>query len=153
VLSLESPRTALGLGALLDTPEVGFDVASSLDEVDFALQRLASYGLIVVDTPAFAHTDPNGIERLARMLDKVGVNSVHLVCTAGMTADAASAMSSALAGRIDYTHIMVSHLNKDPRVGGAVGLAIGTKRPISYLMSDTELRVPDAFELAERVLV
>ncbi len=152
VLSLESPRTALGLGALLDTPEVGFDVAPSLDEIDFALQRLASYGLIVVDTPAFANTDPNGIEKLSRLLEKVGVDSIHLVCPAGVTEDAAGAMSSALAGRIDYTHIMVSHLNKDTRVGGAVGLAIGTQRPISYLMSDDDLRVPDAFELAERVL-
>ncbi len=152
VLSLESPRTALGLGALLETPEVGFDVAPSLDEVDYALQRLASYGLIVVDTPGFANTDPNGIEKLSRLLEKVGVDSIHLVVPAGITADAAGAMSSALAGRIDYTHIMVSQLNKDARVGGAVGLAIGTQRPISYLMSDEDLRVPDAFELAERVL-
>jgi flagellar biosynthesis protein FlhF len=152
VLSLENPRTALGLGALLQTPEVGFDVAPSLDEVDYALQRLASYGLIVVDTPAFANTDPNGIEKLARLLEKVGVDSIHLVVPAGVTADAAGAISSALAGRIDYTHIMVSQLNKDSRVGGAVGLAIGSQRPISYLMSDEELRVPDAFELAERVL-
>jgi flagellar biosynthesis GTPase FlhF len=152
VLSLETPRTALGLGTLLETQEVGFDVAPSLDEVDYALGRLASYGLIVVDTPAFSNTDSNGIEKLARLLDKVGVDSVHLVCPAGVTADTAGAMSSALAGRIDYTHIMVSQLNRDGRVGGAVGLAIGTQRPISYLMSDEELRVPDAFELAERVL-
>jgi flagellar biosynthesis protein FlhF len=153
VLSLESPRTALGLGTLLEAQEVGFDIAPSLDEVDFALSRLSSYGLIVVDTPAFANTDANGIEKLARLLEKVGVDAVHLLCPAGVTADAAGAMSTALAGRIDYTHIMVSQLNKDTRVGGAVGLAIGTKRPISYLMSDEELRVPDAFELAERVLV
>src|SRR5581483_6589605 len=152
VLSLESPRTALRLGALIEAEEIGFDVAASRAEIDFALRRLSSYGLVVVDTPAFATSDPQSIERVARLLDAVGVDAVHLLVPAGLTADAAGAISAALAGRLDYTHIMVTQLDRDTRVGGAVGLAIGTQRPISYLMAGNEVTVPDAYELAERVL-
>lgn len=152
VLSLESPRTALRLGGLIEAEEIGFDVAASRAEIDFALRRLSSYGLVVVDTPAFATSDPQSIERVARLLDAVGVDAVHLLVPAGLTADAAGAISAALAGRLDYTHIMVTQLDRDTRVGGAVGLAIGTQRPISYLMAGNEVTVPDAYELAERVL-
>lgn len=151
VLSVEPARQALALGNLLGD-EVAFDIAQGAAEVEHALARLAGHGLIVVDTPALNPANADSIAAVKRMLESVRPDDVHLLVPGGTTAEAASSLAAALALHVSFSRVMLTKLDADPRVGGAVGLSIGSGRPFSYVMENRDLRPADPLELADLVL-
>lgn len=104
-------------------------------------------GLAVLDTPGVSPRDGEAVRALAADLRAAGAAEVHLVLPATTGAHAARELLRAL-GDAGLTALAVSHADETEQLGTAVGLAIETGLPISFVGTT----VPDGRELAEALL-
>src|SRR5262249_6565936 len=108
---------------------------------------------VVVDTPPVSASDPESVERVAALLDRVRPDEVHLVLAGGSSAEEVTALADRIGARIPFGRIMLTKLDENSRVGAGVGLAVATHRAVSYVMHGAgRLRPADALELADLVL-
>jgi hypothetical protein len=107
----------------------------------------AAAPITVLDTPAFSPRDGEGLRRLAAELRAAAAAEVHLVLPATTGVHAARELLRAV-GDLGVTALAVSHADETEQLGTAVGLAIETGLPISFVGG----AAPDARELAEGLL-
>lgn len=155
-LSLEEPRAAMRLATLTELLDVRFDVAADSASVTLASARLRDTALVVADTPAFSPDDDRSVERLAALLGSLAPDETHLLLPAGTGPQAAATAAKALAGRVKVDRLVVTKLDCADGAGGAIGLAVGRRIPISYTASGPlpigGLEQADARRLAGLVL-
>ena len=104
-------------------------------------------GITVLDTPALSRRDREGLRKLAADLRAAGAVEVHLVLPATTGIHAARELLRAV-GDLGVTALAVTHADETEQLGTAVGLAIETDLPISFVGA----AAPDARELAETLL-
>src|SRR3954451_3722728 len=112
-----------------------------LDDPAEARARIAGardHALVVIDTPTVSPAEPRELERLAEDLERVRVYEVHLTLPATTGAQAAEDVVHGLAP-LGISRIVLTHADETGHVGPAVGLAIRSGRPFSYISSGTSL--------------
>ena len=78
------------------------------------------------------------MERLAADLERIGVYEVHMTLPATVGEHAAEDMLRGLAPA-GVSRIVLTHADETGHVGPAVGLAIRSGRPFSYISSGTSV--------------
>jgi flagellar biosynthesis GTPase FlhF len=155
-LSLESTADAYRLGTLTEALDIDIRVADTAAQAKRAALRMHEADLVVVDTPPMSPGDPEGIERLAALLEAAGVDEVHLVLPASIDLRAALSLGEALRGHIDVDRVVFTRLDEVASAAVAVGVSLALRKPISYLTAGRDaqggLRPADATELARLVL-
>jgi flagellar biosynthesis GTPase FlhF len=109
----------------------------AIDDPGGARARIAGareHALIVIDTPGVSPAAPADVERLADELGRIGVYQIHLALPATVGAHAADDIVRGLAP-LGISRIALTHADETGHVGPAVGLAIRSGRPLSYISS------------------
>jgi flagellar biosynthesis GTPase FlhF len=96
------------------------------------------HALIVIDTPTVSPSSPDEVARLAADLERIGVYEVHLTLPATVGEHAAADMLGGLAP-LGVSRIVLTHADETGHIGPAVGLAISSGRPFSYISSGTSV--------------
>ncbi|HEX4760648.1 MAG TPA: hypothetical protein VH256_07605 [Thermoleophilaceae bacterium] len=112
-----------------------------VDDPNVARARIAGardHALVVIDTPTVSPAEPRELDRLAEDLERIGVYEVHLTLPATTGAQAAEDVVHGLAP-LGISRIVLTHADETGHVGPAVGLAIRSGRPFSYISSGTSL--------------
>jgi flagellar biosynthesis protein FlhF len=110
-----------------------------VDDPGEARARIAGareHALIVIDTPTVSPADPVEVGRLAADLERIGVYEIHLTLPATVGAHAADDVLRGFAD-LGVSRIVLTHADETGHVGPAVGLAIRSGRPFSYISSGT----------------
>jgi flagellar biosynthesis GTPase FlhF len=113
----------------------------AVDDPGEARARIAAareHALIVIDTPSVSPANPDEVERLAADLERIGVYEVHLTLPATAGAHAAADLVRGLAP-LGVSRIALTHADETGHVGPAVGMAISSGRPFSYISSGTSV--------------
>jgi flagellar biosynthesis GTPase FlhF len=106
-------------------------------------------GLTVLDAPATGVRDADRIKEVARTLRGVKAE-VHLALPATMSAPAAGDLAAALKP-LKPTHVLLTHADETAHPGAAVGHAITTGLPLSYVSGADALMPADPADLAKRL--
>jgi flagellar biosynthesis GTPase FlhF len=96
------------------------------------------HALIVIDTPTVSPAAPHEMERLSADLERIGVYEVHLTLPATVGSHAADDVMRGFAD-LGVSRIVLTHADETGHVGPAVGLAIRSGRPFSYISSGTSM--------------
>jgi flagellar biosynthesis GTPase FlhF len=93
------------------------------------------------------------VDKLADDLERIGVYEVHLTLPATTGGQAAEEMLRGLSP-LGVSRLVLTHADETGHVGPAVGLAIRSQRPFSYISSGTSVSAglmpanPDALAAA-----
>jgi hypothetical protein len=112
-----------------------------IDDPGEARARIAGareHALIVFDTPTASPAAPAELDQLAEDLERIGVYEVHLTLSATTGGQAAEELLRGLSP-LGVSRIVLTHADETGHVGPAVGLAIRTGRPFSYISSGTSV--------------
>jgi flagellar biosynthesis protein FlhF len=112
-----------------------------VDDPGEARARIAGareHALIVIDTPTVSPAEPAEHDRLAADLEAIGVYEIHLTLPATVGAHAADDVLRGFAD-LGVSRIVLTHADETGHVGPAVGLAIRSGRPFSYISSGTSV--------------
>jgi flagellar biosynthesis protein FlhF len=156
-LSLEHAREAMPLAeALRDRHDIDFQIADAPDLVTRAKKAAGDADVLIADTPPIAAAvDGAPFEETLALLKALRPDETHLVLAAGTEVAEAKAMIDALAPHKLPNRIIITH-PEDPRAhGGAVGLALASRIPISFVTEGTKpwrLRPAQPEGLARMVL-
>jgi flagellar biosynthesis GTPase FlhF len=96
------------------------------------------HALIVIDTPTVSPSSPDEVARLAEDLERIGVYELHLTLPATVGEHAAADMLRGLEP-LGVSRIVLTHADETGHIGPAVGLAISSGRPFSYISSGTSV--------------
>ena len=107
-------------------------------------------GLTVIDFPSIGMRDGARIAQAAQALGGVGAE-VHLALPATMSGPAAGDIAAALAP-LGPTYVLLTHADETTHPGAAIGHAMATGLPLSYVSGADELLPADANDLAERLV-
>jgi flagellar biosynthesis GTPase FlhF len=107
-------------------------------------------GLTVVDVPSIGVRDTARIAAVAQALAGTGAE-VHLALPATMSSPAAADVAAALAP-LGLTHVLLTHADETSHPGAAIGHAMATGLPLSYVSGADELLPADATDLALRLV-
>jgi Meckel syndrome type 1 protein len=110
-----------------------------VDDPADARARIAGsrdHALIVIDTPTVSPAAPGEMEQLAADLERIGVYEVHLTLPATVGGHAAADVLRGFSPT-GVSRIALTHADETGHIGPAVGLAIQTGRPFSYISSGT----------------
>ncbi|HEX6458949.1 MAG TPA: hypothetical protein VF032_08540 [Thermoleophilaceae bacterium] len=113
----------------------------AIDDPAEARARIAGareHALIVIDTPTVSPAVPSEVERLTADLERIGVYEIHLTLPATVGAQAADDVMRGFA-QLGVSRIVLTHADETGHVGPAVGLAIRSGRPFSYISSGTKV--------------
>jgi Meckel syndrome type 1 protein len=111
----------------------------SVDDPADARARIAGsrdHALIVIDTPTVSPAAPGEMEQLAADLERIGVYEVHLTLPATVGGHAAADVLRGFSPT-GVSRIALTHADETGHIGPAVGLAIQSGRPFSYISSGT----------------
>jgi flagellar biosynthesis protein FlhF len=106
-----------------------------------ARERLAGsrdHTLTVIDTPSASPADTEGLQQLASDLERIGVYEVHMTLPATVGERAGADVLGGLQP-LGVSRIALTHADETGHVGPAVGLAIGSGKPFSYISSGTSM--------------
>jgi flagellar biosynthesis protein FlhF len=155
-MSIAGGADAERLTALLAGAPVQVDSARTPLEVVRASRRLAGCPLVVVDAPGVSPYDAEALRDLADCLEAFAPDEVHLVVPTTAAAMSVASLAEALGGASAPSRILVSRLDEQGPLGGAIGVAIARCLPVSYVSSGRDagagLRPAGAAELAELAL-
>jgi flagellar biosynthesis protein FlhF len=126
------------LRSLLDPFGVQVHAVDDAGEARALIAGAREHALIVIDTPTVSPAAPNEMERLAAELERIGVYEVHLTLPATVGAHAADDVLRGF-GPLGVSRIVLTHADETGHVGPAVGLAIRSGRPFSYISSGTSV--------------
>ncbi len=110
-----------------------------VDDPADARARIAGsrdHALIVIDTPTVSPAAPGEMEQLAADLERIGVYEVHLTLPATVGGHAAADVLRGFSPT-GVSRIALTHADETGHIGPAVGLAIQSGRPFSYISSGT----------------
>jgi flagellar biosynthesis GTPase FlhF len=126
------------LSRLLEPFGVPVHAVEDAGEARARIAGAREHALIVIDTPSVSPASPSEVEELATELERIGVYEVHLTLPATVGEHAAEDMLSGLAP-LGVSRIALTHADETGHVGPAVGLAIRSGRPFSYISSGTSV--------------
>lgn len=107
-----------------------------------ARERIAGsrdHALTVIDTPTASAAEPEPLHQLASDLERIGVYEVHMTLPATVGERAGADLLNCLQP-LGVSRIALTHADETGHVGPAVGLAIGTGKPFSYISSGTSMQ-------------
>ena len=150
VVALRSPDGGCDLAAELEPH--GVSVVAAADAAQ-AARRLARRSplLTLIDTPATGPGDRAAVAALAADLQALGATEIHLTLPATLSGAAADELAGALAP-LGLTHVALTHADQTARPGAPVELAIGTRKPLSYVFDREGADPADAAAIARRLL-
>jgi flagellar biosynthesis GTPase FlhF len=96
------------------------------------------HALIAIDTPAVSPADTQRLYLLRSDLEAIGVYEVHLTLPATMGERAAHELLRELSP-LGVSRIALTHADETGHVGPAVGLAVSSGKPFSYIGSGTSV--------------
>ena len=137
-MSLRPRDGGAELRALLEPQGVA---VFGIDDPGEARARIAGareHALIVFDTPTASPGAPAELDQLAEDLERIGVYEVHLTLSATTGGQAAEELLRGLSP-LGVSRIVLTHADETGHVGPAVGLAIRSGRPFSYISSGTSV--------------
>ncbi|HKN93200.1 MAG TPA: hypothetical protein VJU60_02615, partial [Thermoleophilaceae bacterium] len=138
VLTLRPRDGGDELRSLLEPYAVGVHAVTSPDEARAIIAGAREHALIVIDTPTVSPSAPAEMDRLAADLERIGVYEVHLTLPATVGGHAADDVLNGYAP-LGVSRIVLTHADETGHVGPAVGLAIRSGRPFSYISSGTSV--------------
>jgi len=138
VLTLRPRDGGAELSSLLEPYAIRVHAVNAPDEARAIIAGAREHALIVIDTPTVSPSAPAEMERLAADLERIGVYEVHLTLPATVGARAADDVLSGFA-QLGVSRIVLTHADETGHVGPAVGLAIRSGRPFSYISSGTSV--------------
>jgi flagellar biosynthesis GTPase FlhF len=150
VVALRSPDGGCDLAAELEPH--GVSVIAAADAAQ-AARRLARRSplLTLIDTPATGPGDRAALAALAADLQALGATEIHLTLPATLSGAAADELAGALAP-LGITHVALTHADQTARPGAPVELAMGTRKPLSYVFDREGAEPADAAAIARRLL-
>jgi hypothetical protein len=150
VVALRSADGGCDLAAELEPHGVSVVAAGDAAQAERRLARRQAL-LTLVDTPAAGLGDRAGVAGLAKDLEALGVDEVHLTLPAILSAAAADELAGALAP-LGITNVALTHADQTARPGAPVELAMTTRKPMSYVCGRDAIELADAADLAQRLL-
>ena len=155
-VSLEQARRAFDLATVTEPFGVALETADHPSTIELVRKRLASYDVVVADTPPVDLEDPGSIARLAVLLRAFKPTETILVLDASTPADVARLLVRALRAETRLRSLLVTHADSPRPRGTAVGVSLSEKLPVSYLsdgpLAGTGIRPAAADDLARMVL-
>jgi len=133
-LTLRSLDGGAALRALLEPHGVAVHAIDDPGEARARIAGAREHALIVIDTPGVSPAVPAEVERLADELGRIGVYEIHLALPATVGAHAADDLMRGLAP-LGISRLALTHADETGHVGPAVGLAIRSGSPLSYISS------------------
>ncbi len=133
-LTLRPLDGGAALRALLEPHGVAVHAIGDPGEARARIAGAREHALIVIDTPGVSPAAPADVERLADELGRIGVYEIHLALPATVGAHAADDIMRGLAP-LGVSRIALTHADETGHVGPAVGLAIRSGSPLSYISS------------------
>jgi flagellar biosynthesis GTPase FlhF len=91
------------------------------------------------------------VKALAAELKALGAAEIHLALPATLSASAAQEVAGALAA-LGPTHVALTHTDETARPGAPLELAIGARKPVSYVCAREDLDPADPGALAQQLL-
>ncbi len=138
VLTLRPRDGGAELRSLLEPYAIGVHAVGGPDEARAIIAGAREHALIVIDTPTVSPSAPAEMDRLAADLERIGVYEVHLTLPATVGGHAADDVLNGYAP-LGVSRIVLTHADETGHVGPAVGLAIRSGRPFSYISSGTSV--------------
>jgi flagellar biosynthesis GTPase FlhF len=137
-MSLRPRDGGAELAALLQPYGVQVHPVNDPGEARARIAGAREHALIVIDTPTVSPSSPDEVARLAEDLERIGVYEVHLTLPATTGEHAAADMLRGLSP-LGVSRIVLTHADETGHIGPAVGLAISSGRPFSYISSGTSM--------------
>jgi flagellar biosynthesis protein FlhF len=138
VLTLRPRDGGVELQSLLEPYAIQVHPVSNPEEARALIAGAREHALIVIDTPTVSPAVPGETERLAADLERIGVYEVHLTLPATVGEHAADDVLNSFAP-LGVSRIVLTHADETGHVGPAVGLAIRSGRPFSFISSGTSV--------------
>jgi flagellar biosynthesis GTPase FlhF len=155
VVALDAEDDGAELTRLLASHGVEVHSAGSPSAARAALEGAPADALVVLDTPAVAPGDADGVARLAERLARIGVPATQVALPATLSAAAAREQLDRLAP-LRPAALTLTHADATDHVGAIVELACTTALPLAHVADGRPLpgglRHADPAELAERLL-
>ena len=150
VVALRSPDGGCDLAAELEPHGVSVIAAADAEQAARRLARRSPL-LTLIDTPATGPGDRGTVAALAADLQALGATEIHLTLPATLSGAAADELAGALAP-LGLTHVALTHADQTARPGAPVELAIGARKPLSYVFDREGAEPADAAAIACRLL-
>jgi flagellar biosynthesis GTPase FlhF len=155
-VSLEPPADAFGLGAVTRPFGVALEVAHTPKKLEALRRRLATYDVVVADTPALDPADPASLRRLQTLLAALKPNEIHIVLPATESFDALRRTLLDAKSELKVRSCVITHADESLGGGATVGLSLAERLPVSYLSSSplaaSGIRAAEPDDLARMVL-
>jgi flagellar biosynthesis protein FlhF len=126
------------LTRLLEPANVPVHVVASAQEARARIAGARDHALTVIDTPSASAAESDPLYRLASEIEQIGVYEVHLTLPATVGERAAGDILTGLSP-LGVSRIALTHADETGHVGPAVGLAISSGKPFSYIGSGTSV--------------
>jgi flagellar biosynthesis protein FlhF len=137
-MSLRPRDGGAELTALLESSNVAVHPVEDAREARARIAGARDHAVIVIDTPAASAAESDPLYRLANDIDQIGVYEVHLTLPATVGERAAGDILTGLSP-LGVSRIALTHADETGHVGPAVGLAISSGKPFSYIGSGTSV--------------
>src|SRR5919197_573846 len=137
-MSLRPSDGGAELSRLLDPIGVPVHTVADAREARARIAGARDYALTVIDTPAASAVESDPLYRLASEIEQIGVYEVHLTLPATVGERAAGDIMSGLSP-LGVSRIALTHADETGHVGPAVGIAISSGKPFSYIGSGTSV--------------
>jgi flagellar biosynthesis protein FlhF len=124
------------LRELLEPSGVAVHAVNDAREARARIAGARDHAVIVIDTPAASAAEGDPLYRLANEIEQIGVYEVHLTLPATVGERAAGDILTGLSP-LGVSRIALTHADETGHVGPAVGLAISSGKPFSYIGSGT----------------
>jgi len=156
-VSLEPARDALTLAELTGgITGVRLEIVDDPPMIEHVRNRLRDFDLIVADTPAVDPSDPDAAARVGTLLAALRPSETHVVVPSDVPVDRARSIALALTPEIKPQRVLASRLDASDATGVAVGFALTSDLPISYVtdspLGTSGIHPAEPDELARLVL-
>jgi flagellar biosynthesis protein FlhF len=126
------------LSDLLEPSGVAVHAVNDAREARARIAGARDHAVIVIDTPPASPAESDPLYRLAGEIEQIGVYEVHLTLPATVGERAAGDILTGLSP-LGVSRIALTHADETGHVGPAVGLAISSGKPFSYIGSGTSV--------------
>jgi len=123
---------------LLEPSGVAVHAVSDAREARARIAGARDHAVIVIDTPPASPAESDPLYSLSNEIEQIGVYEVHLTLPATVGERAAGDILTGLSP-LGVSRIALTHADETGHVGPAVGLAISSGKPFSYIGSGTSV--------------
>lgn len=156
LVSLEPGEGAERLTTMTEGLDVERRTADTPEAAKSAVRAPGNDGVVLIDTPPVSAGDGESVAALGRLLAGARPDETHLIAPAGYDARSLLHLNAAIDPVCPANRILISRIDEAPTAAVPVGIALGLKRPISYIADGRRptggLRPADPNELAALVM-